>query len=238
MSLAGNRALVTGSTKGIGLAIAEALLSEGIQTVISSRNEKEIRDVVTSLNASGSGRVIGKACDVRDPLQVQQLIQFCVKELGGIDILVNNAGVGIFKTVEEMTPEQWQTTIATNLDGVFYGCHFAIQEMKKSGKGFIINISSLAGKNAFPKGAAYNASKFALTGFSEALMQEVRYENIRVAYIMPGSVDTDFAAQSLQRKDSWKIAPGDIADLVVETLKRHPRCLTSRIEVRPSRPQK
>lgn len=237
MGLEGSRAVVTGSTKGIGLAIAEALLSEGVRTVISSRTEKEIREVVASLGASTGQKVIGKVCDVRDPDQVRELIQFCAAELGGIDILVNNAGIGILKTVEEMSPQEWRDTIATNLDAVFYGCHFAMQEMKKSGKGFIINISSLAGKNAFPRGAAYNASKFALTGFSEALMQEIRYEEIRVAYIMPGSVDTHFSGRP-HGQDSWKISPSDLADLVVETLKRHPRCLSSRIEVRPSKPPK
>ena len=144
----------------------------------------------------------------------------------------------VLPPVEEMTPLQWRETIATNLDGVFYGCHYAIPEMKKGGGGFIINISSLAGKNAFPGGAAYNASKFALTGFSEALMQEIRYQDIRVAYVMPGSVDTAFGKNRPQGNQSWKLSPSDVADIVIDTLKRHPRCLTSRIEIRPSKPRK
>ena len=189
-----------------------------------------------SLAKTRTAKVMGKTCDVRKPDQVRQLIHFCVKELGRIDILINNAGIGIFETVEEFDLEKWRAVIDTNLDGVFYGCHFAIPEMKKRGGGFIVNISSLAGKNAFPKGAAYNASKFALVGFSEALMQEVRYDNIRVAYIMPGSVDTRFSGNPPAGEQAWKISPRDVAEVVIETLKRHPRSLTSRIEMRPSRP--
>ena len=133
-----------------------------------------------------------------------------------------------------MSVQEWRDVLATNLDGVFFGCRFAVPEMKKSGGGFIINIGSLAGKNAFPLGAAYNASKFGLTGFSEALMQEVRHDDIQVAYIMPGSVDTDFGDN--QGRHSWKLSSEDVAEVVVETLGRDSRCLTSRIEMRPSRP--
>ncbi len=136
-----------------------------------------------------------------------------------------------------MTADQWRRTIGTNLDALFYTCHLAIPEMKKAGGGFIINIGSLAGKNAFAGGAAYNASKFGLIGFSEAIMQDVRQDDIQVAYIMPGSVDTDFGGPG-GAGGSWKIAPEDVAEVVVQTLKRHPRCLTSRIEMRPSKPPK
>lgn len=236
MDLKGKRAVVTGSSQGIGLAIAEALLREGARVVISSRHQQEIERVVSSLSALG--QAIGKRCDVREPQEVRDLIRFCVEQLGGIDILVNNAGIGLFKKVEEMSVEEWRDSMATNLDGVFYACHFAIPEMKKGGGGFIVNISSLAGKNAFPKGAAYNASKFGLNGFSEALMQEVRYEDIRVAYVMPGSVDTWFGGRSPEGGRSWRMSAWDVAEVVVETLKRHPRCLTSRIEMRPSKPEK
>lgn len=236
MDLKGKRAVVTGSSQGIGLAIAETLLREGARVVISSRHQQEIERVVSSLSALG--QAIGKRCDVREPQEVRDLIRFCVEQLGGIDILVNNAGIGLFKKVEEMSVEEWRDSMATNLDGVFYACHFAIPEMKKGGGGFIVNISSLAGKNAFPKGAAYNASKFGLNGFSEALMQEVRYEDIRVAYVMPGSVDTWFGGRSPEGERSWRMSAWDVAEVVVETLKRHPRCLTSRIEMRPSKPEK
>ncbi len=236
MDLKGQCAVVTGSTRGIGFAIAKALLKANVNVTISSLHPKNVKRTVTSLAKTSVTKVVGKACDVREPDQVRQLIHFCVKELGGIDILINNAGIGIFETVEEFDMQQWRSVIETNLNGVFYGCHFAIPEMKKRGGGFIINISSLAAKNAFAKGAAYNASKFAVTGLSEALMQEVRHDNIRVAYIMPGSVDTRFNRSPPARKQTWKISPKDVAEVVIETLKRHPRSLTSRIEMRPSRP--
>jgi len=236
MDLEGKRAVVTGSTKGIGLAIAQSLVAEGAKVVISSRHQDNVQDTLESLNLSARDQVSGKVCDVREANQVRDLIQHCVQTFGGIDIQVNNAGIGIFRTVEEMSLQEWRDTLATNLDGVFYGCHFAIPEMKRNGGGFIINVGSLAGVNAFPQGAAYNASKFGLVGFSEALMQEVRYDDIRVANIMPGSVATEFSRT--QDKSSWKLSASDVAEVVLETLKRHPRCLTSRIEMRPSKPLK
>lgn len=236
MDLEGKRAVVTGSTKGIGLAIAQSLVAEGAKVVISSRHQDDVQDTLENLNLSARDQVSGKVCDVREANQVRDLIQHCVQTFGGIDIQVNNAGIGIFRTVEEMSLQEWRDTLATNLDGVFYGCHFAIPEMKKNGGGFIINVGSLAGVNAFPQGAAYNASKFGLVGFSEALMQEVRYDDIRVANIMPGSVATEFSRT--QDKSSWKLSAADVAEVVLETLKRHPRCLTSRIEMRPSKPLK
>jgi NAD(P)-dependent dehydrogenase (short-subunit alcohol dehydrogenase family) len=235
-SLEGQRAVVTGSTKGIGLAIAQSLVAEDAKVVISSRHQGDVDKTVESLDPSAQNQVIGRVCDVRDSDQVSDLIQRCVETFGGIDVLVNNAGIGIFRSVEEMSLQEWRDTLATNLDGVFYGCHFAIPEMKKDGGGFIINVGSLAGVNAFPQGAAYNASKFGLVGFSEALMQEVRYDDIRVANIMPGSVVTEFSRT--QDKSSWKLSASDVAQVVVETLKRDPRCLTSRIEMRPSKPPK
>ncbi|MGW8179582.1 MAG: SDR family oxidoreductase [bacterium] len=229
-------AIVTGSTKGIGLAIANALHREGAQIVVSSRNREEISQTVERLSEAGGAKVVGLPCDVQKKEQVESLTNFAVAELGGVDILINNAGIGVFQTVEEMSPIDWKRVINTNLDSLFFGCHFVIPEMKKRGGGFIVNIGSLAGKNAFVTGAAYNASKFGLIGFSEALMQELRYDDIRVAYIMPGSVDTWFGNRPPQGGDSWKVAAEDVAEVVVETLKRDPRCLTSRIEIRPSKP--
>ena len=237
MNLEGKKAVVTGSTKGIGLAIAHSLVTEGAQVVVSSRHQDDIQQTLERLNQLGKGKVSGKACDVRDGNQVRDLIQHCVEQFGAIDILVNNAGIGIFRTVEEMSLQEWRDLLATNLDGVFFGCHFAIPELKKNGGGFIINIGSLAGTNAFPQGAAYNASKFGLVGFSEALMQETRYDDIRVAHLMPGSVETDFSHPTTS-ESSWKLSPSDVAEVVIETLKHHPRCLTSRIEMRPSKPLK
>ncbi len=239
MDIKGKRAVVTGSTKGIGRAIAEMLLKEQARVAIAARNQREVEQTVAGLERAGhSGRVIGQACDVGRLEDVKKLFDRCLAEWQGIDILINNAGIGIFKNVEELPPEEWRSTLSTNLDSLFYCCHLAIPHMKKAGGGFIINIGSLAGKNAFAGGAAYNASKFGLIGFSEALMQEVRHEDILVAYIMPGSVDTAFGAGMGSPQGSWKIAPSDVAEVVIQTLKRHPRCLTSRIEMRPSKPPK
>ncbi len=239
MSLSGKRAVVTGSTRGIGFAVARSLVREGAGVMVTSRNGAAVEEAVASLRGLSDGPVLGQACDVRDPEQVRALIGSCVSQLGGIDILVNNAAASrALKHVDEMTVEEWRTTISTNLDGVFYSCHFAVPEMKKGGGGFIINISSLAGKNAFPGGSAYNASKFALTGFSEALMEEVRHHDIRVAYVMPGSVDTRSASSTDEAAASWKMASEDVAEVVISTLKQHPRCLISRVEMRPSKPEK
>lgn len=237
MDLQEKCAIVTGSTKGIGLAVAGTLLRHGCRVVISSRTEAEISRAVSRLKGEQPGRrVAGCPCDVRRDDQIRRLVEFSVKELGGLDILVNNAGIGLFKEVADMDPEEWRDTIATNLDSLFYACHYAIPAMKKRGGGFIVNIGSLAGKNAFPGGAAYNASKFGLVGFSEALMQEVRYDGIRVAYVMPGSVDTWFAGKAPGSGESWKLSAQDVADVVVEILRRPDRCLVSRVEMRPSRP--
>lgn len=237
MNLEGKRALVTGGSKGIGAAVAEALLRAGCRVVISARSEKELRRRAQTLAEATGGDVHARTCDVGDHRQVEQLIDFCRQELGGLQVLVNNAGIGIFKPVEEMTPEEWDRLIATNLNGVFYCSHFALPLLKREG-GFIVNISSLAGKNAFPGGAAYNASKFALTGFSEALMQEVRHDDVRIAYVMPGSVNTYFGGSEPRDEESWKLSARDVADVVLDTLQRAPRCLTSRIEMRPSKPPK
>jgi 3-oxoacyl-[acyl-carrier protein] reductase len=237
MDLRDKVAIVTGATKGIGLAIAEELLRRGTHVMICSRHQSDIDREVLRLNRMGAaGRAAGKAADVQDHRQVMALIESCCAEFGGLDILVNNAGVGRFQNVAEMSPESWREILGTNLDGVFYACRYALPEMKRRGGGFIINIGSLAGKNAFPGGAAYNASKFGLIGFSEALMQEVRYDDIRVAYIMPGSVDTWFGGSPPSGEGGWKLSATDVAQVVVETLSRHPRCLTSRIEMRPAKP--
>ncbi|HEX8431306.1 MAG TPA: SDR family NAD(P)-dependent oxidoreductase, partial [Longimicrobium sp.] len=186
MDLSGKVAVVTGSTKGIGYAIAEALAAAGADVVVSARNEAEVREAAERLTSVGAGRAVGVACDVRKHDDVKRLIGAAV-ELGGVDILINNAGVGIFGTVDGMSAEEWHAVIGTNLDGVFFCCHEAIPHLRKGG-GWIINIGSLAGRNAFAGGAAYNASKFGLLGFSEAMMLDVRHDDIRVSCIMPGSV--------------------------------------------------
>ncbi len=229
-------AIVTGSTKGIGLAIAHALLQEGAKVVISARNEAEVAAVVADLAKSHKGRVIGRVCDVRREAEVADLFDAADKEWGGLDFLVNNAGIGLFKNVEEITLEEWNAVIETNLTGVFLCTRAAIPRMRNRGGGYVVNISSLAGKNAFPAGGAYNTSKFGLNGFSEAVMQEVRYDGIRVSYVMPGSVNTHFGGGKPDPSAAWKIQPADIGEIVLDLLRFPAHSLASRVEVRPSRP--
>jgi 3-oxoacyl-[acyl-carrier protein] reductase len=236
--LANKTAIVTGATKGIGFAIARALIAAGVNVSISARNEGEVKMAVAELNELGDGRCVGFVCDVRDEAQVKSFFAKTVDALGGVDILVNNAGIGLFETVESTSGENFRAVIETNLCGVFYCCHEAIPLMKQHGGGYIINISSLAGANPHPRMAAYNASKFGLNGFSEALMQEVRHDGIKVSYIMPGSVNTEFGGDQPSPEKSWQIQPEDIAQVVIDLLNHPDRTLPSRVEIRPSRPPK
>jgi 3-oxoacyl-[acyl-carrier protein] reductase len=238
MNLNGKTAIVTGGTKGIGRAIAEALVREGINVAISARHEEEVAQTVADLNEMGEGRATGAVCDVRDYDEVKALIEHTIAEFGGVDVLVNNAGIGKFGRVDEMSPEDFRAVIETNLFGVFYCCHLSIPEMKRRGGGYIINISSLAGTNAHPQMTAYNASKFGLNGFSEALMQEVRADRIKVSYIMPGSVNTYFNDDEPSEEQAWQLQPEDIARVVLDLLHHDERSLPSRIEIRPSNPPK
>ncbi|MCA1591894.1 MAG: SDR family oxidoreductase [Acidobacteria bacterium] len=243
MDYKGKTAIVTGGTKGIGRAIAEGLVREGMNVCIGARDADEIERAVKELSLDEDdnlilGGVTGAVCDVRDHDEVRALFEHAVAEFGGVDVLVNNAGVGIFKRVDETTPEEFRTVLETNLFGVFYCCREAIPEMKKRGGGYIINISSLAGTNAHPQMAAYNASKFGLNGFSEALMQEVRHDNIKVSYVMPGSVNTYFGGDAPSEDQSWQLQPADIARVVLDLLQHDERSLPSRVEIRPSRPPK
>jgi 3-oxoacyl-[acyl-carrier protein] reductase len=236
MNLTGRVAIVTGGTRGIGRAIAASLVNAGVKVAITARNEKDLAEAVSELNQNR--HAAGYVCDVRDYEQVKSTVAQIAADLGGIDILVNNAGVGIFETVESMSVEDFRTVLETNVFGVFYCCHEVIPLMKDIGGGYIINISSLAGANPHARMAAYNASKFGLNGFSEALMQEVRHDNIKVSYIMPGSVNTEFGGDSPSDENSWQLQPADIAQAVMDLLKYPDRSLVSRIEMRPSRPPK
>lgn len=238
MILPGKVAIVTGATKGIGRGIAEALAREGVRVCVSARKASEVEETVEALNQVNGGKAIGFVCDVRDHAQVKSLFEHATAALGGVDILVNNAGVGRFASVEEMVPEDFRAILETNLFGVFYCCHEAIPLMKARGGGYIINISSLAGANPHPRMAAYNASKFGLNGFSEALMQEIRHDGIKVSYIMPGSVNTEFGGDSPSEQNSWQLQPADIAKVVIDLLHHDDRSLPSRVEIRPSRPPK
>jgi len=234
--LEGKNAVVTGGSRGIGFAIAGALGEAGAGVAICGRDHEGVKIAVRNLTMMSTSKVVGKVADVRVSTEVQALFEAVDAELGSFDILVNNAGTGIFKSTAELSVEEWQQTLDTNLSGAFYCSKEALARFKIRGGGYIINIGSLAGKNAFAGGAAYNASKFGLNGFSEAMMLDHRYDNVRVTCIMPGSVDTDFGTGA--RHADWKIAPEDIAEIVLMLLKTPVRTLVSRVEVRPSKPLK
>jgi len=229
--LSGKVAVVTGGNRGIGRGVAEALTREGANVALTARSlpnaEQAAREV------GGSAR--GYACDVRAYEAVQRLFGAVERDFGGCDILVNNAGIGVFAPVVEMDPDDWRAMIETNLNGPFYCCHEAIPQMKRRGGGYIFNISSLAGKNPIPNGAGYNATKFGLNGFSEAMMMEVRYDGIRVSYLMPGSVATEFGRGS-SAKTGWALTPADVGEVVLDLLRSPAHALYSRVEMRPSQP--
>jgi NAD(P)-dependent dehydrogenase (short-subunit alcohol dehydrogenase family) len=234
----GKVAVVTGGSRGIGLAIARALLARGAKVAITATSEATLRKATEVLSADAdAAAVLPIRADVRRPTEVQQAIDTTARQFGAIDVLVNNAGVGVFRAVADMSIDEWHTINDTNLSGVFYCCRTALPHLRARGGGWIINISSLAGKNAFPEAAAYCASKAGLIAFSEALMQEVRYDGIRVAYVMPGSVRTEFSGRTLGQ-DEWKLSPDDVAQVVVDLIAHPARSLPSRVELRPSRPPK
>ncbi len=230
-------AVITGGTKGIGKAVAEVLLKHGATVFICGREKASLRNALADLERFGT--VGGEICDVRSEIQVRMMLEECARKFGGIDFLINNAGIGLFgKTVEETMPEDFRAVVETNLLGVYYTCHYAVPLLKQSGGGYIINISSLAGQNAHPKMAAYNASKFGLNGFTEALMQEVRHDGIKVSYICPGSVNTEFGGDKISDEKAWQLQPADIAQTVLDLLKQESRSLPSKVEIRPSIPPK
>ena len=237
-SLSGKLAVVTGGTRGIGRAIAERLLREGAAVALCGRTNQSVETALGALRPLG--RVFGMPADVTQPDQVSGFFAAVDREFGGLDILVNNAGQGVFGKVADLTIEQWRANIELNLNGPFYCSREALARFRKRGGGFIVNISSLAGKNPFSGGAGYNASKFGLNGFSEAMMLDHRYENVRVATVMPGSVDTGFSGGPSDRSGdtSWMIAPEDVADAVAMVLRMPARTMISRIEMRPARPKK
>ncbi len=234
--LKGKVAVVTGGTRGIGECVARRLLEEGASVFICGRDGARVKSALSELSRNGAV-VDGVTADVSRYEDCRRLISRAGERFGGLDILVNNAGLGVFKPVDQITPQEWDEVIGTNLSGVFYCTREAIPWMRRRGGGYIFNISSLAGINPFAGGSAYNASKFGLNGFSEAMMQDVRYDGIRVSYIMPGSVDTDFAAAPGTKKgETWKLTGDDIAKAVVDLYKYPKSSLASRIELRPSQP--
>src|SRR5665213_1582505 len=211
----GKVAVVTGGTRGIGRAIVERLLKEGVRVAFCGTSRKSVDDAVremAALNPQVGDAIFGAIADVSKPSDVKQFIANVMERFGRINILVNNAGVGIFAKVSDLEPAQWERMIGLNLSGVYYCCHEVLPILQAGGGGDVINISSLAGKNAFASGGGYNASKFGLNGFSEAMMLDHRNDGVRVSYIMPGSVDTEFGGEPLDSVSAWKIAPEDIAD--------------------------
>lgn len=226
-------AYITGGTKGIGFGIAKILLENGFSVAISGRNKEIVDNAVAQL--SESGEVLGVVSNVRDVQSEQQAVAEVLAKFGAIDVVVANAGVGIFKPVDELLVEEWQDMLDTNLTGAFHTLKASVEALKQS-QGYYITISSLAGTNFFEKASGYNASKFGVVGFTQAVMLDLRKYNIKVSTIMPGSVATNFNGHTPSEADAWKIQPEDIGELVLDILKMNPRTLPSKIEVRPTKP--
>ena len=232
--------LVTGGTRGIGRALAEMLLAEGALVVVCGRWPDSVTRAVSEMAAKWPGKVKGKVADVCEHEQVRALFEFVDRQCGGLDVLINNAGAGIFAKVSRLTVEDWDKMIQTNLNSAFYCSREALSRFASRGAGYIVNISSLAGKNAFAGGAAYNASKFGLNGFSEALLLDTRYDNVRVSTVLPGSVATEFGGQdgSADLGQDWKVHPEDVAAVVRTLLAMPERTTVSQVEIRPAKPKR
>ena len=229
-------ALITGGSKGIGYAIADTLIREGWKVAITGRKPKDVSDAIEKLNSIKTGHAIGFVADVANFDKQKEVVEKLLKTFGQLDALIANAGVGFFGPIETLEPKYWHETIDTNLTGVFYSVKACYEALKKT-QGYIITMGSLAGTNYFAGGASYNASKFGLLGFTQAIMLDARAHQIKVSTIMPGSVSTNFNDHTPNENDAWKIQPEDIAKLVLDLLTMNPRTLPSKIEVRPSQPQ-
>ena len=233
-NLTGKVAIVTGSTRGIGLAVAERMVDEGASVVITARTATDVEDVAERLGEAA----IGVPCDVGDPAACQRLVDETVERLGRLDVLVNNAGFGVFKAISEMTVEEWRRQIDVNLGGVFYCSKAALPHLSASGDGFIVNIGSLAGRHFFAGGTGYNAAKAGLLALTEAMMLDVRYDDVRVSIVMPGSVNTGFRGKERSSRRSWPLEPDDCALTVMQLLDYPKEAHVSRVEMRPSQPRK
>lgn len=234
-NLEGKVALITGGNKGIGYGIAEKLITQGMNVCITSRTQENATKAAEALNDIGGGKALGIVCDVRKMEDQIGVVSKTLDAFGKIDALIANAGVGYFANIEEMEIEKWHEVIDTNLTGVFYSIKAALHALKET-KGYIFTISSLAGTNFFPTASAYNASKFGLTGFTQAVMLDVRNHGIKTSTIMPGSVATYFNGHTPSEKDAWKIQPSDIGQITLDLLKMDSRTLPSKVEVRPTMP--
>lgn len=231
-------ALVTGGSRGIGRAILESLLEEGWVVRFCSRSKDSVEGAKQELAEKYPGKVDGRVADVRSEAEVQSLVEWALESAGRLDCLVNNAGIGVFGPVDEITGDEWRDVLETNLSGAFFATRAVAPIMKQQGSGWILNIASLAGKNPFAGGSAYNASKFGMVGLSEASMLDLRHHGIRVAAILPGSVRTEFSHPSGRPSDNWRLAPEDVARVVVNLLAYPDRALPSLVEIRPSQPPK
>lgn len=225
---------ITGGSKGIGYGIAEVLLKNNYAVAISGRNTEDIDAAVEKLSAI-SPDVLGITSSVRSFEDEQNAVNKITEKFGALDGVIANAGLGVFKPVDELSLEDWNSMIETNLTGVFHSLKASVEELKKS-EGYFISISSLAGTNFFEAGSGYNASKFGVVGFTQAAMVDLRKYNIKISTIMPGSVASHFNGHTPSEEDAWKIQPEDIGNLVLDLLKMNPRTLPSKIEVRPTRP--
>ena len=236
-NLYGQVALITGGTKGIGYGIAQAFLKEGMHVVITGRKIETIREALKNLNGHGNdlAYAIGIEADVSNYESMENLVLQVEEEFGKIDVVIANAGVGHFGSIRNLSLTQWHETIGTNLTGAFYTLKATVEQLIKS-KGYYISISSLAGTNFFAGGSAYNASKFGVTGFTQAAMLDLRSHGVKVSTIMPGSVSTHFNNNEPDETGAWKIQIEDIGKLAVDLLHMNPRTLPSKIEVRPTMP--
>lgn len=234
--LSGRVAVVTGSTRGIGWAVAEALVDAGARVVVSARSAADVQDAATRLGERGSERAYGLPCDVRRPDDCATLIRGTVERFGRLDIVVNNAGVGVFKNIKDMSGDDWRRVVETNLNGVFHVSKAAVPALLESDFAWIVNVASLAARNTFAGGAAYNASKFGLLGLTEAMMLDLRHDGIRVCIVMPGSVDTAFSHPTGSGERPWALRPDDVARAVMQLLEYPEHAHVSRVEMRPSRP--
>ncbi|HEX4914222.1 MAG TPA: SDR family oxidoreductase [Vicinamibacterales bacterium] len=228
--------LITGGTRGIGRALAEALLRAGDKVAVTGTSEDGVVKAERELARYGDAAAI--VCNVREVASAELAVRTVVSRFGGLDVLINNAGVGVGVPIAEMPYDEWNRIIGTNLTGIFNCCKAAIPHLRQRGGGWIVNVSSLASTNPFAGGAAYCASKAGVNAFSEALMQELRYDNIRVSYVLPGSVATGFSGREPESGSDWKLLPEDVAQAIVDVLNHPARSLPSRVEIRPSRPKK
>lgn len=233
--ISGKSAIITGGSKGIGLGIADQLVRKGVNVLITGRHKDSLDEAVRQLNATGPGKAIGVVADVRDLEAQQKSVEEALKAFGRLDVMVANAGIGHFGSILDLTPQQWHETIDINLTGVFNSIKAAAKALIDS-KGYFITIASLAGTNFFAGGSAYNASKFGVVGFTQAVMLDLRQAGVKCSVIMPGSVATYFNNHQPSEADAWKIQPEDIGQIVVDLVEMHPRTLPSKIEVRPTQP--